>query len=226
MTWLKQYIESDGVRVYQCDRKHYYVGVTSAIGELYRYLNRTDRPNYYGPFAKLHAQEGTWCHEVCLDWLAKEKGWIDHYELPVWNPDLHPDESRMRNVLHAALTAFQEFCEQHEVEALAIEAEGSSLACHLVGHIDLVCRLKWKGRRVKAVIDLKFVDSIQPAHEIQVRCYYRFVSDAQIGLLFHQNRNDGTWKLHFVDLNKGREDVQAVSNIASVYTYNIQRNLV
>jgi hypothetical protein len=195
-----------------------YVGVTSAMVLVKTLLN--EEPDYYGPLAKVHAAEGTGAHSCTLDWLAHKHNWLPEYTVPV-RPEIHPDEGRWANVMHAAQQGFQEFIEQYEVEPVAIEAECFSTALGLVGHVDLLANLTWRKRRVLAVIDLKFVAAIQESHKLQLRCYSRMdqMKGCNVGLLYHANRQTGVWRLEQVDLNAGLEDVAAVANAARLYSW-------
>lgn len=219
------YARDESIRVYQDEQGRVYVGVTSAISLVKHLLG--EEPDSYGPpaMAKVHAQEGTWCHEVCLDWLAWKVGWIPSFEPPKWDPKLHPNERIMRNVVADAQLGFAEFVDQYQVEPIAIEAEVLSPAWGLVGHVDLVCTLLWKGRRVKAIIDLKFVTKLLYTHQLQVRCYNkcRGLQDANLGLLYQGDRNTGLWTIQQVDLNTGQDDVAAVANAARLVAWSVQK---
>lgn len=197
-----------------------YVGVTSAMALVKTLLG--EAPDSYGPpaLAKVHAMEGTACHAACLDHLAHTFGWLPDYEAPIWRPE-HGDERRWVNVLHAAQKGFAEFIGQYEVVPLGIEQESFSPAYGLVGHLDLFCTLRRKGRRIKAVVDLKFVSALQASHRLQVRTYARLdgFKDASIGLLYHADRNTGIWKIEEVDLTEGLDDVAAVANAARLYRW-------
>ena len=195
-----------------------YVGVTSAMKLVRTLLNEPD--DYYGPLAKVHAAEGTGAHACTLDWLARKHDWLPEYTVPV-RPEIHPDEARWANVMHAAQQGFQAFVEQYEVVPVAIEAEVFSRALGLVGHVDLLANLTWKKRRVLAVIDLKFVAAIQESHRLQLRCYSRMdqMKGCNVGLLYHANRQTGVWRLEQVDLNAGLDDVAAVANAARLYSW-------
>ena len=198
-----------------------YVSVTSAMRLVKHSLN--EPPDSYGPpaLAKIHAMEGTACHTVALDWIAHRSGWLPEPTNPPWPSKEHHDERRWKNVLAAAQKGFQEFVEQYDVSAIAVEQESFSSAYGLIGHLDLYCVMNRKGRRVKAVVDLKFVTALMESHRLQVRCYGRLdgFKDAQIGLLFHSNRNTGLWRLEEVDLNTGLEDVAAVANAARLWAW-------
>ena len=197
-----------------------YVSVTSAMALVKTLLG--EAPDSYGPpaLAKVHAMEGTACHAACLDHMGWTFGWLPEYQAPAWRSE-HGNERRWHNVLHAALTGFTEFVAQHEVEPLGIEQESFSSAYGLVGHLDLFCTLKRKGRRVKAVVDLKFVSALQASHRLQVRTYARLdgFKEASIGLLYHADRNTGIWKIEEVDLTQGLDDVAAVANAARLYRW-------
>ena len=197
-----------------------YVGVTSAMA-LVKFICQ-EPPDSYGPeaLAKVHRAEGISCHAACLDWLAYTFHWIPSYEPPNW-PETHPDERRWWNVLSLAIKGFQEFVTQYEIEPIGIEVESFSSAYGLVGHLDLFCSMKRKGRRIKAVVDLKFVLALMASHRLQVKCYGRLdgFKDANIGLLYHANRNTGLWKIEEVDLNAGLEDVAAVANAARLWAW-------
>jgi len=195
-----------------------YVGVTSAMSLVKTLLN--EEPDYYGPLAKVHAAEGSGSHAAALDALAFKHGWLPEYTAPV-RPEIHPDESRWANVMHAAQQGFQAFVEQYEVVPVAIEAECFSRALGLIGHVDLLANLTWKKRRVLAVIDLKFVAAIQASHRLQLRCYSRMdqMKGCNVGLLYHASRQTGVWRLEQVDLNTGLEDVAAVANAARLYSW-------
>jgi len=199
------------------DGRHY-VSVTSAMGLVKMLLG--EEPDYFGPQAAIHAAEGTACHAVCLDTIAFMFGWLPEITVPPW-PAEHPAKGRWYDVLTAARDGFAEFVDQYKVEPLAIEQESYSVALGLVGHLDLFCKLKYKGRRVKAVVDLKFVAGLTESHRLQVRCYGRLEGfrDATIGLLYHANRTTGVWKVEEVNLNERLEDVLAVSHAAKLYTW-------
>lgn len=202
--------------------KKLYVGVTSAMRLVKRVLQ--EPPDSYGPeaLARIHQLEGTACHAVCLDWLADAFGWLPTFEMPPM-PLHHGDERRWFNVLLAALIGFKEFVQLYEVEPIGIEQESFSAAYGLVGHLDLYCTLKrkGKGRRLKAVVDLKFVRHILLSHYLQVRCYGKLdgFKEAQLGLLFHCDRNTGLWKTEEVDLTAGLHDMMAVANAARLYAW-------
>jgi hypothetical protein len=197
-----------------------YVGVTSAMKMVKELLG--EPPDSYGPpaLSRIHCMEGTACHAVCLDWLAAQHKWVPSFEPPAWPKD-HGDERRWHNVMHAALTGFQEFVEQYEVEPIGIEQEAFSTAHSLVGHIDLYCNLTIKKKRRRAVTDLKFVASLMASHFLQCRCYSKLdgIKDAQVGVLYHANRNTGKWTIELVDLTVGLEDVAAVANAARLYAW-------
>lgn len=199
-----------------------YVGVTSAM-KLVKYILQEEQ-DFYGPpaLAKIHAMEGASCHAACLDWLAHAFGWLPSYEPPNW-PKSHGDERRWRNVMHAAQKGFAEFVAQYEIEPLGIEQEIVSVAYGLVGHVDLFCSMKRKHRRVKAVVDLKFVTSLMASHRLQVRCYGKCLPDAALGILYHANRNTGVWKIEEVDLTTGLGDVAAVANAARLWAWAERR---
>jgi hypothetical protein len=197
-----------------------YVGVTSAMSLIKTLLN--EPADYYGPpaLAKVHQLEGTACHAACLDYLAHAFNWLPAYTVPKW-PEEHGDEERWYSVLAAAQKGFAEFVEQYEIEPLGIEQEAFSSALGLVGHLDLFCTMKRKSRRVKAIVDLKFVSALQASHRLQVRCYGRLdqFKDAQIGLLYHANRTTGEWRIEEVNLQDGLEDVAVVANAARLYKW-------
>lgn len=201
-----------------------YVGVTSAMKLVRQMIGEPD--DYYGPpaLARIHQMEGTACHAACLDWLAHTFHMLPEYVAPTW-PVIHGDERRWKNVLSLAIIAFQEFVDEYEVEPIAIEQEAFSSTYGLVGHLDLYCSLKWKRSRVKAVTDLKFVASLMESHRLQVRCYGRLdqFRDAQIGLLFHCDRNTGKWKIEPVDLRANLKDVLAVSYAAQLWEWKESR---
>lgn len=198
-----------------------YVGVTSAMGRIKAELG--EPPDSYGPeiLARMHRAEGTACHAACLDWLAFEHKMIPHYTPPVWPAFAHPDEARWHNVMSMALRGFMDFCERFMVEPIGIEQEAFSSTYGLVGHIDLLCFLNWNGRRAKAIVDLKFVTAVQRTHMLQVRCYHRLdgARDAQLGLIYHADRQTGLWQLKQVDLASGLEDVLAVSYAAKLWAW-------
>jgi len=197
-----------------------FVSVTSAMGLVKTILG--EPPDSYGPanLARFHAMEGTGCHAICLDWLAHKCGWLPDYAPPEW-PNDHGAEERWHMVMNNALVGFQEFVEQYEFEALGIEQEAYSIPYMMVGHVDLWGTMRWKKRRVKAIVDLKFVTAILASHRLQVRCYSRLngLRDAHIGILFHSNRNTGTWKVEPVLLGGGEDDVSAVANAARLYAW-------
>lgn len=201
---------------------HTYVGVTSAMALVRGILG--EEPEQYGPpaLARMHRLEGTACHAACLDWLAYTFHWLPSYEPPAW-PESHGDERRWWNVLSLAIKGFTEFVTQYEVEPIGIEQEAFSRAYGLVGHLDLYCFLKFRnGYRMKAVTDLKFVTSVQPSHLLQVRTYGRLEGfrDANVGLIYHGDRNTGHWRLHEVPLNMGLDDVAAVANAAKLWLWS------
>jgi hypothetical protein len=197
-----------------------FVSVTSAMGLVKQLLD--EPPDYYGPaaLAKVHQLEGTACHAVCLDYLAHKAGWLPDATVPAW-PEEHGDQERWGQVLNAAVNSFREFVEQYEVEPIAIEQEAFSQAYALVGHLDLLCWMNRKGRRVKAVVDLKFVHSLLYSHRLQVRCYGKLdqFKDAQIGGLYHADRTTGTWKFVEVNLQEDLKDVAAVGYAAHLYRW-------
>lgn len=200
-----------------------YVGVTSAMKLVRQMIGEPD--DYYGPLARVHQLEGTACHAACLDWLAFTACMEPEYVAPTW-PEIHGDERRWHNVLSIAINAFSAFCVEYEVEPIAIEQEAFSTTYGLVGHLDLYCSLKWKRSRIKAVTDLKFVVGLLESHRLQVRCYGRLdpFKDAQIGLLFHCNRNTGKWKIEPVDLRVNLHDVMAVSHAAHLWNWRESRS--
>jgi hypothetical protein len=193
-----------------------YVGVTSAMALVKILLG--EKPDFYGQasVANVHALEGTACHAACLDWLAHTHGLIPSYSPPAWDHAQHPDEIRWNNVMCASVSRFIEFCSQYEVEPIGIEQEAFSAAYGLVGHIDLYCLLTWKKKRVRAVIDLKFVHKLQRSHDMQLRCYAKLdgINEARLGLLFHCDRESSTWSIRQVDLHEHLDDVAAVANAA------------
>jgi len=200
-----------------------YISVTRAMKLVKTLLDEPE--DYFGPLAKVHAAEGTGCHSCTLDWLAAKHGMLPSYEPPPWDASVHPDAARWANVMHGALTGFMEFTEQYEVVPVAIEAEAVSRAHGLIGHIDLLAQLTWKKRRVLAVIDLKFVNAIQESHRLQLRCYSRLdqMKGANLGLLYHHNRDTGLWRLELVDLTTGLDDVAAVANAARLFSWAEQK---
>ena len=169
----------------------------------------------------MHCLEGEACHRICLDWLAEKQHLLPEWTWPAWPEKQHNSERRWQNVLHAALSGFQEFVTQYEVEAVGVEQEVFSKLLGLVGHVDLPCSLKWKRSRIKAVCDLKFVASLMESHRLQVRCYGRMdqLRDYQIGLLFHGNRTTGKWAIEPVDLRSNLDDVAAVANAARLWAW-------
>jgi hypothetical protein len=205
-----------------------YVGVTSAM-KLVKWVLQEQQQEYFGinEFdANMHRLEGTSCHAVCLDWLAHKFSWLPDSTEPPWPGEkFHNDERRWHNVLSMAINGFTEFVQQYEVEPIVIEQESLSFAYGLVGHLDLFCSLKRKGRRVKAVVDLKFVSALMASHLLQVRCYGRLdgFKDANIGILYHANRNTGLWKIEEVDLTAGLDDVAAVANAARLWAWAEQK---
>lgn len=226
---LEQLWTKDGeTRVYRDAKGNLLVSVTSAMKLVKELIG--EEPDLYGPpaLAKVHQAEGTWCHEVCLDWLAFTVGWIPSFEVPKWDPTKHPDERIMRNVVANAHANFMEFVERYEVEPIGIEQEVISVSYGLCGHIDLPCMMTYKKRRVKAIVDLKFVAKLLPSHELQVRCYGRMdtMRDAQIGVLYHDNRSTGQWTIKFVNLMEQQDDVMAVSHAARLYAWAQQKQRV
>jgi len=202
-----------------------YVGVTSAMKLVRQLLGEPEES--YGPPAlmKIHCAEGTGCHATCLNWLAFTNGLIPSFTPVPWNPMEHPDEHRWNNVMFNALVGFTEFCDQYKVTPIGIEQEAFSKAYGLVGHVDLFCELTWKGKRKKAVIDLKFVTTLMESHRLQLRCYSKLsgINDAQIGLLYHADRYLGIWRIELVDLTTGLDDVAAVANAARLYAWAEQK---
>jgi len=197
-----------------------YVGVTSAI-KLVKFLLEEPAESYGPPaLARVHQLEGTACHAACLDFLAHTFGWLPEYSVPIW-PTEHGDERRWYNVLAHAQKGFAEFVAQYEVEPIAIEAEGFSPHYGLVGHVDLFCSLKRGTRRVKAIVDLKFVSKLMESHRLQVRCYARLneFKGANLGLLYHADRKTGNWKIETVDLTTGLEYMAAVANAARLFSW-------
>ena len=194
--------------------------MTSAMSLVKELLR--EPPDYYGAPAlmNIHAAEGTACHAVCLDWLAATHGWLPRHTTPPW-PEDHGDERRWKNVLHAALLGFQQFVELYDVMPLGIELESFSAAYGFVGHVDLYAMMNRKGRRVKAVIDLKFVAALQESHRLQLRCYGKLdrCKDASIGILYQGNRNTGVWRVEEVNLTEKLEDVAAVSNASRLFQW-------
>jgi hypothetical protein len=215
----------DEVRVFKNAQGQYFVGVTSAM-KLVKFLLK-EPPDSYGPpaLSRMHCAEGVGCHAVCLDYLAFQQGWLGSFIPPIRVASVHPDEARWRNVLALALAGFEEFCKGYKVEPIAVEQEACSASYGLVGHVDLVCTLMWHGRRMKAIVDLKFVTALTYTHELQVRCYGKLsgMSDAQLGLLFHCDRNTGFWTVKPVDLTIGQDDVIAVSSAARLYSWAAQK---
>lgn len=214
------------VRSYHDKNGRLLVSVTSAMALVKAILN--EPPDFYGPpaLARVHALEGTGAHSATLDYLAYKSGMIPSYEPPAW-PKLHGDERRWHNVMHAAMTGFAEFIEQYEVETVAIEQEATSSALGLIGHIDLLATMKWNKQRVLAIADLKFVASIQESHRLQLRCYSRLdqMKGANIGILYHANRNTGKWKIEPVDLRANLKDVLAVSYAAQLWEWKESRHV-
>lgn len=201
-----------------------YVGVTSAM-KLVKLLLE-EPADCYGPpaLARIHQLEGVACHAACLDFLAHTFGWLPEYTVPAW-PHGHGDQSRWYAVLAHAQKGFAEFIEEYEVEPIAIEAEGFSTHYRLVGHVDLFCSLKRGGRRIKAIVDLKFVSKLMESHRLQVRCYARLneFKGANLGLLYHADRTTGIWKIEVVDLTTGLDAMAAVANAAQLYAWAEKR---
>lgn len=203
--------EENGVRL---------VSVTSAM-ELVRKILGEEEP--YGPKAlmKQHLQEGTGCHAVCLDWLAN--GTETHfYSVAPHTPDDYPSSGRWFLVMERAWMAFRDFTRDYEVEPIAIEQPCTAPAYGLMGHPDLVCWMKLNGRRIKAVIDLKFTAGIIRSHYIQVRCYAKMkeLNDVNMGFIWQCDRQTGKWKLEPVPLNAGLDDVVAVSCAARLWAWS------
>lgn len=210
----------NNVRVGEDVNGHMLVSVTAAMKLIRTILQEPEES--YGPptLAKVHAMEGTGAHQASLDFLANSFGWIPTYKPPVW-PIGHPDERRWHNVMHAAVAGFTEFVEQYGVEPVAIEQAATSTALGLIGHVDLLAQLNWKTRRALAIIDLKFVTAIQESHRLQLRCYSRLdqMKGANLGLLYHADRNTGAWKVEPVDLRSNLDDVAAVANAARLWAW-------
>lgn len=201
---------------------HHLVSVTSAMRYIKTVLGEPE--DSYGPAAlsKVHCAEGEACHRVCLDWLALEHEWLPSMTVPARDPAVHPDQVRWQNVLANAQRGFQEFCQEYLVEPVGIEQEVVSKPFGLVGHVDLICRMQWKGKRILAIVDLKFTSSIMESHRLQVKCYHHCegLRKAHLGILFHSDRNTGIWRVVPVDLSNGLEDVMAVSCAAKLYVWN------
>lgn len=195
------------------------VSVTSAM-ELVRKTIGEEEP--YGPKALMtqHIQEGNGCHAVCLDWLACGYDTPLEAVMPV-TPGDYPNPSLWIAVMERAWMAFRDFARDYEVEPIAIEQPCTAPAYGLMGHPDLVCWMKWKGRRIKAVIDLKFTAGIIKTHYVQVRCYGKMkeLSDVNMGLIWQCDRATGKWKPEPVLLNGGLDDVVAVSCAAVLWRW-------
>jgi len=201
---------------------HLYVGVTSAMKLVKHILQEPDEYIGINPYdLQMHCLEGEACHAVALDWLAYKWGLLPEWTVPPWPSEQHNDLERWERVLHVAKLNFELFVGQYDVEPIALEQESLSRAYGLVGHLDLFCFMLWRGRRIKAVIDLKFVASVLRSHFLQVRCYGRLdgFKDATMGFLFHSNRNTGVWKLEEVNLTQGLDDVAAVANAARLWAW-------
>lgn len=134
-------------------------------------------------------------------------------------PEDYPTASAWTFVMELAWLAFKAFCQEYHVEVIAVEQECTAPAYGLMGHPDLVCWLIWNGRRIKAVIDLKFTSSIMKSHYLQVRCYGKMkeLSDIQMGFIWQCSRATGLWKLEPVPLNTGLRAVTLVSCAAQLW---------
>lgn len=210
----------NGIRCYSDGTAHTFVSVTAAMSIVKTLLNEPE--DHYGPpaLARIHRLEGTGAHQAALDFLAHAVGWLPDY-VPTPCPDLHGDPRRWANVMCAAQQGFAEFIQQYEVEPLGIEQSSTSHTYGLGGTVDLYCWMKRKSRRVRAIVDLKFVSALMASHQLQVRCYSRLdgFREANAGYLFHANRNTGTWKLAEVDLTTGLADVVMVACAAKLYAW-------
>lgn len=193
------------------------VSVTSAMEVIRTVLGEKE---YHGhpDVMRAHMQEGNGCHSVCLDWLVCGKDTPLAAVMPI-APDDYPTASTWPWIMELAWTAFRDFCAQYQVELIAVEQECTAPAYGLMGHPDLVCWLVWKGRRIKAVIDLKFTAGILKSHYLQVRCYakMRELSDVNMGFIWKCSRATGAWKLEPVPLNAGLRAVVLVSCAAQLW---------
>ncbi len=199
-----------------------YVGVTSAMKLVKQLLNEPD--DYVGINAydlNMHCLEGSAAHAVCLDWLAYQHGMLPEHTTPEWPAYSHNDEKRWYTVMSEALQGFQDFVTLYDVEPIAIEQESYSKIYSLMGHLDLYCLMSWNQKRIKVVLDLKFVAALLESHRLQVRCYSRLdaFKEAQLGMLYQGNRTTGKWQLEPVNLTEGLADVAAVANAARLWAW-------
>jgi len=217
-------VVNDGVRVVRDVHGQHFVSVTAAMRLVKMLLG--EELDSYGPEAlnRIHQVEGIACHAVCLDYCAWRLKLLPEFTPPVWDRTVHPDQCRFQNVIQMALAGFMEFLEQYQVRPITVEQEAVSVPYGLIGHIDLLCSLLWQGRRVKAIVDLKFVSHLLMTHHLQVRLYSKLAGvTAQLGLLYHGNRETGSWAVKPVDLTIGQDDVLAVSYAARLYSWAAQK---
>jgi len=191
-----------------------YVGVTSAM-RLEKEARGEDAA-YYGE--AYHGLEGTGAHMAALDYCAHVFGWVPEYTTPAW-PTEHHDERQWQRVMQQARIGFSEWMGQVELEPLAIEQEAFNTQLRLCGHVDLYCTLIRKTRRVKAIVDLKFVAALQEEHRTQIRLYHQLhgFREAQIGVLFQMDRATGQWRTEEVNLMQGLDQVMKVAQAAQSY---------
>ena len=101
------------------------------------------------------AERGTQMHILIADYLAGEGVDLDG-----------------RAEFQAkALASFDAFAIEHEVEPLAIEILLHSKQYVFAGTADLICRMKYKGRVVTALIDFKSGENFYRDHAVQLEMY-------------------------------------------------------
>ena len=208
-----------GKRVYHDATGCSYVSVTSAIRIIAYRLGEPDPYDHVSEsLRRIHQLEGEACHAACLNWLAFAHGLLPHWAPPEWPAYAHPDQDRWRNVMAAAVQAFQGWAEARHVALPVIEHASVNRHFGLAGRPDLFAIVDWRGRRTPGLIDLKFVGALQRSHEIQVRLYGKLeaFTDAKIGFLLRIDRATAQVEERVVFLNERPDDVAAAINASQL----------
>jgi len=168
---------------------------------------------------------GEGAHDVCCQYSLHVLNHLKEVVLPPM-PAGFPGEVTSWNLAMAhSLTQVIDLFQQYEIEPVAVEETALCSQYGFGGQPDFLCRLKWKGRRILAVVDYKRVAKLSKSHQLKLEGYRMLdsFSDTKAGFIAWLKR-DGPAQLHQVIPNGA--DKAAICGMAGVLNWRISNRIL
>lgn len=157
---------------YDASGQRYYAEVTSS-GDVIWYPSVTTVIRATSPMApgllQWYIKNGADANKMRDD--AAERGTEMHILIADYLTGRGVDLDGRSEFQAKALASFDAFAKEYEVEPLAIEILLHSKDHVFAGTADLICRMTYKGRRVRALVDFKSGENFYRDHAVQLEMY-------------------------------------------------------